>query len=101
MSSNPQIGSERAALRPDFIDKDTVARMIGLADGRTFLRQRTRLEREADFPRPMPTTALPRFWRRSAVEGWLMEQGQKGSETRTNPAHFGPNVVLMQEARTA
>ncbi len=87
-------------MQREFIDKDEVAQMIGLPDGRAFLRQRARLETEAGFPAPMPTTPLPRFWRRSAIAAWLETAGTT-APAPGNWTGWGNNIALLHEARTA
>lgn len=88
-----------------FITADAVAGMIGLADGAAFLRQRPRLERDHDFPAPMPTSLRPLIWRRSEIEGWVRAQGRPATMAPADgfhpPAHASGNVVLLDRARRA
>ena len=79
-----------------FITAETVAREIGFSDAAAFLAARPRLERDHEFPAPMPTCLRPLKWRADAVAAWAECQGQP--ETAT-PMITGPNVVLLEEAR--
>ncbi len=79
-----------------FITADTVAGLTGFADANAFLRARPRLERDHDFPAPMPTCLRPMKWRADAVTAWTECQGQPAL---ANPVFAGPNVVMLDEAR--
>lgn len=79
-----------------FITADAVAALTGFADAAAFLRARTRLERDHDFPAPMPTCLRPLKWRLDAVRAWTEMQGRPLPDA---PAIAGPNVVLLAEAR--
>lgn len=87
---------------PPFITAQAVAEMIGYDNAAAFLRHRTTLENDQDFPTPMPTCRRPMRWRRDAVAAWLAEQGLPRAETAALPPRpMGKNVVLLEMARTA
>lgn len=82
----------------EFIDANSVAEITGHSCGRMFLTSRERLEREHDFPTPLPTCLRPLKWRRSAVQSWIDTQGFDTINAKTKTS--GPNTLLMQEAAT-
>lgn len=86
-----------------FLTTDQVAARIGFDSSAQFLRHRTRLEDDHDFPTPMPTCLRPLKWRADAVEAWLMMQGEAKSQGGhlAALAAASPNVVLLAEARRA
>lgn len=79
-----------------FVTADTVAELTGFSGAAAFLAARPRLERDHDFPAPMPTCLRPLKWRRDAVEAWAEMQGRPSAEA---PTIAGPNVILLEEAR--
>tara|TARA_R110000744_G_scaffold30405_1_gene72029 strand:- start:26 stop:277 length:252 start_codon:yes stop_codon:yes gene_type:complete len=81
-----------------FITANDVAELIGFSDGAAFLLSRQRLERDHDFPTPMPTRQRPLKWRKDAIEAWCDLQCRAASDT---VFVGGPNVVLLEEARRA
>lgn len=80
-----------------YIGAKAVAERLGLDGAAAFLRIRERLERDQDFPPPMPILRAPLKWRADAVDAWIEGQGLPGPAPIT-PAP-GSNVVLMAEAR--
>ncbi|UWR31363.1 hypothetical protein K3758_07620 [Sulfitobacter sp. W002] len=81
-----------------FITASDVAALTGFSDGAAFLQARPRLERDHDFPLPMPTCLRPLKWRKDAVTSWVDLQCRPTSD---DPFVGGPNVVLLEEARRA
>ena len=81
----------------DYIQADEVAALIGLDDGAAFLRRRARLEREAQFPKPMPTSLRPLLWQRARIEGWLTAQDAPAS---TPPPRSMPRLRLIEAAHS-
>jgi len=77
--------------------------MIGLPDGGAFLRARARLERDHDFPLPMPTTRRPLIWRAENVAAWVAAQGRARAAMADLAALVAaaPNVTLLEKARVA
>jgi predicted DNA-binding transcriptional regulator AlpA len=95
---------ESATMEQPFVTAPIVATLIGLTDAGAFLRRRPRLEREQDFPAPMPTSLRPLIWRRSEIAAWVQAQGRPANAARPNfhtPALPSGNVVLMAQARRA
>ncbi|AUC52321.1 hypothetical protein CDO87_03560 [Sagittula sp. P11] len=76
---------------PDFITASQVAAMTGFSNATAFLKARDRLERDEEFPAPMPTQLRPMKWRRDAVAAWV--DGLAASDP-IPPAHGG-NVVAF------
>lgn len=85
---------------PPFVSLAQVAALTGFDTPRAFQRQRRRLEDDHAFPMPLPTRQRNPIWRRDAVEGWLAEQG-RAKEMPVPERPTGPNVYLMELARTA
>ena len=84
-----------------FVDAEAMASRLGFDTTGSFLRNRDRLERDQAFPTPLPTCLRPLKWRADQVQAWLDQQGLPRDQ-RINPAtlgNYGPNVVLMSEAR--
>ena len=84
-----------------FVDAEAVASRLGFVNADAFLRARARLERDQAFPLPMATSLRPLKWRSDAVAAWLDQQGLPRAQ-RPDAASlrsYGPNVVLMSEAR--
>ncbi|GGH36117.1 hypothetical protein SAMN05444007_108222 [Cribrihabitans marinus] len=81
-----------------FITADAVAEMVGFETAAGFLAARRRLERQEDFPPPMPTCQRPLKWRTDAVQAWL---DTAGIANPAAPTPIGANVVLLEEARKA
>lgn len=89
----------QTTMHQPFITAETVAGLIGLPDPASFLRQRQRLEDEAGFPLPMPTSQRPLRWRRAQVEAWVQSQGRPRAQV---PAELPPNVFrLLRQARAS
>ena len=85
---------------PPFVSLAQVAALTGFDSPRAFQRQRRRLEDDHAFPLPLPTRLRNPIWRRDAVEDRLAEQGRaKDMPVPERPS--GPNVYLMELARTA
>ncbi|MBU2867041.1 hypothetical protein [Pacificibacter marinus] len=82
-----------------FIPADTVAEMIGFSCGKEFLRNRARLERDHDFPLPIPTCQSPMKWRTSLVNAWAATQGLPASQTP--PTAPNCNKALLEMAQSA
>lgn len=82
----------------DFITAPEVAQILELDNAAAFLRVRHRLERDADFPQPLPIQHRPLKWRRDAIEAWKAVQGHASTADAPTPASWGPNVILMSEA---
>lgn len=82
----------------DFITADAVAQILDHASAASFLAARKRLERDHDFPLPMPTCLRPLKWRRAGVVAWVQSQGRAASQA---PAPTINERTLMREARTA
>lgn len=78
-----------------FITAEEVAQLLELPNGNAFLRRRDELERDHDFPAPMPVPLRPMRWRASAVRGWLNAQGNAPTGAPTAPP---TNLVLLKEA---
>ncbi|KAB6717741.1 hypothetical protein [Roseobacter sp. TSBP12] len=68
------------APKPAYLTADQIAPLIGCRDGQEFRRKREDLERDQDFPLPMPTCQRPLKWRRSEVEAWIARQGLPRSQ---------------------
>lgn len=85
---------------PPFVSLAQVAALTGFDSPRAFQRQRRRLEDDHAFPMPLPTRLRNPIWRRDAVEDWLAEQG-RAKELPRPERPSGPNVYLMELARTA
>lgn len=79
-----------------FITAQIVAEMTGFDTASAFLRARDRMERDQDFPTPMPTCLRPMKWRNDAVAAWVETRGRPAAAT---PFVGGPNVILLEEAR--
>lgn len=79
-----------------FVTADIVAELTGFDSAAAFLRERDRLERDHDFPTPMPTCRRPMKWRRDAVTAWAQTQCAARSAAT---AFAGTNVILLDEAR--
>lgn len=87
---------------PDFITAGAVAQIVGLDNAAAFLRRRAAMETDLHFPQPMPLSRSPMRWRRDRVVHWVAEQGLPIAATANLPPRpQGPNVVLMEMARTA
>lgn len=56
---------------PIFITAPDVAALTGYSSAEAFRKDRDRLERDLEFPEPMPTCQRPLKWRRAAVLAWL------------------------------
>ena len=85
-----------------FIPAPAVAKLTGYASGQSFLLARPRLEREHDFPPPMPTSRRPLLWRADTVKAWISNQGHIGAANLARvTAVAGHNVVLLDAARSA
>ena len=82
--------------QPELITASVVARMTGFSSGLAFLKARSRLELQQGFPEPLPTCLRPMKWRRSAIQAWL-----DGLDTIRTTAAASPNVVLLEQARSA
>lgn len=90
---------------PIFITASEVAALIGFGSGSAFLTRRKDLERDHDFPMPVPTCRAPLKWRREMVQGWIEAQGRPASAA---PAPLPdptvprtPKLRLIQQARSA
>lgn len=81
-----------------FITADQVAKITGHTDGRAFLAARLRLERDHQFPPPLPTCLRPLKWRTTAVQAWMDAQGD---QTVYDIGIRPPNVHLLHQAKTA
>ena len=79
-----------------FITAQIVAEMTGFDTASAFLRARDRMERDQDFPTPMPTCLRPMKWRNDAVAAWVKTRGTTPSAA---PIVGGPNVILLDAAR--
>ena len=84
----------------DFLQADAVATLIGLPDGAAFLRRRDRLEGQAGFPPPLPTSLRPLLWHRARVEGWIAAQASGAQPPDPRRAPLPHNVHLLQAAGT-
>jgi hypothetical protein len=84
-----------------FVDADWIAGRLGFVTTAAFLRARARLERDNAFPTALPTCLRPMKWRADQVLAWLDQQGLPSQQqiTPATLAGYGPNVVLMSEAR--
>jgi len=80
-----------------FITADAVAELTGFTNATAFLAARSRLERDNDFPVPMPTCLRPLKWRKDAVTAWVDLQGRADTKT---PVRTGSNVVMLEMARS-
>ena len=84
---------------PIFLTADELAPLIGLPCAGAFLRRRAMMERDQDFPLPLPHCRRPLLWRRDQVQAWLARQGLPA--TRPVPeAETGDNA-LLRLARSA
>ncbi|MBY5988185.1 hypothetical protein [Roseovarius atlanticus] len=81
-----------------YITASDVASMCGYSSGAAFLQDRKRLERDLDFPCPMPTCQRPLKWARSAVAAWVQQRIERVSGHRHIRA---VDTALMAEARRA
>ncbi len=92
-----------ASPAPIFIKAAAVARRIGYDNPRTFLVNRDRLERENDFPLPMPTSMFPLKWRASEIDAWVARQGRPRDldAAGENIVAFGPRreSAMLEKAR--
>ncbi|WP_422050171.1 hypothetical protein [Shimia sp.] len=85
---------------PIFIDANAVAEEIGFNSGAHFLMNRARLEREEEFPTPMPTCKRPLKWRGSEVKAWVERQGTAADQAFGTPKTTSPTGTsrMLQEA---
>jgi len=88
--------------QPPFIAADQVAQLIGMTNGRAFLRERARLEDDTLFPLPMPTTTNRNLrWRTDEVLAWRDRHG-KPLALNIDPGLISSGKVhLLELARTA
>ena len=84
-----------------FVSADWVASRLGFVSDGAFLRARARLERDDAFPLPMATSLRPLKWRADQVQAWVDQQGlpRSAMPDAATLRTYGPNVVLMSEAR--
>lgn len=73
--------TDRPADRPPklFLTTEEVAEVLQLSR-LTFLSKRDRLERDHDFPTPMPHSLRPLLWRRSEILAWIDRAGLAPSD---------------------
>ncbi|QPM89131.1 hypothetical protein [Pseudooceanicola algae] len=83
-----------------FITSEEVASLLELSGRASFLVKRDWLERDHDFPPPMPHSLSPMLWRRSAVLAWLDRQGLVEEERPAPPPRTRLDH-LMQKAGSA
>ena len=88
-----------------FLEAADVAAEVGLGNAHQFLSRRRAMERDHDFPAPMPHILRPLLWRASEVRAWVGRQGLPPSAA-LDPRQFDlGNVVvdprLMNLARSA
>jgi predicted DNA-binding transcriptional regulator AlpA len=83
---------------PDYITAAVVAHLIGYRDGQEFLRNRDQLEREEDFPLPMPTCKRPMKWRKAEINAWVARKGRPASAQRHEPSS---NQAMLKAAARA
>lgn len=88
-----------------FIDAGEVAEILGVKDREAFLRRRADLEKDHEFPLPMPQLLRPMLWRRSQVVEWAENYSadRQPDAPRITPEDLGRgNVVsLMKLAASA
>lgn len=82
-----------------FITSGDVAHMIGLSDKAAFLRKRRHMEKNMDFPQPMPHAASPLLWRADEITAWLDRQGRPASSQGLTATT--QNTTLIELARQA
>jgi predicted DNA-binding transcriptional regulator AlpA len=86
--------------RKSFITATEVADFLELPYA-AFLSKREELIAEHGFPEPMPFSKRPMRWRSDRVAAWVEEQGLPRAETAALPPRpTGPNIILLNEART-
>ncbi|MGI3163101.1 helix-turn-helix transcriptional regulator [Pseudooceanicola sp. 200-1SW] len=84
-----------------FLTSDEVADLLQMSRS-SFNTKRDWLERDHDFPAPMPHSLRPLLWRRSAILAWVDRQGL----AKDDPALQAPPLKtradrLLQKAASA
>lgn len=83
----------------DFLTTDQVAARLGITPGLFRIRRETLIEVDA-FPEPMPHCRRPMRWRADMVDQWIRDQGRpRALPPAARP--IGPNIFLLEQARTA
>lgn len=87
---------------PIFIDAHAVAELTGFNSANQFLLNRHRLERDEEFPVPMPTCKRPLKWRGSEIEAWVERQGTAAVQpfSPAKPVLQTGTNRMLQEAAT-
>lgn len=60
---------------PEFLTGGQVADLLGLPSAEALRRRLPRLQRETDFPPPMPHVLRGRLWRADQVRLWIARHG--------------------------